>query len=119
MGVSPDHVIVDSILVRYGEKVERHELTIKEKEQRRAISLRNAEKFLNYTQRRSLGFLPIGAAQGYDAGTFVDSVNQLIDMGYDYIALGGLVRYRTDYVNSSFTKGVAKVARVLRCWVDV
>lgn len=98
LGVSPDHVVVNSIMIRKGDTLKKHELTTKEKEERREISLNNAKRFLAYTQRHALCFTPIGAAQGYDTETFADSVDQLIDMGYDYIALGGLARYPTDYV---------------------
>lgn len=111
LGVSPDHVIVNSIVVRNGDRLEKHELTVREKEQRRQISLRNAEKFLVHVQRKSLCFTPIGAAQGYDIKTFVDSVNQLIDMGYDYIAIGGLVRYPTPYVAEIVEAVAAQVRR--------
>ena len=40
-------------------------------------------------------FTPMGAAQGWDPASYRDSVDQLQKMGYDYIAIGGLVPLKT------------------------
>ena len=110
LGVSPDHVIVDSIVVRQGEIIKKRRLTLEEKEKRRQISLENANRFLKYVRESSLSFTPVGAAQGYNVETFVDSVNQLIDMGYSYIAIGGLARYRTPQV-ITIVEAIAEAVR--------
>ena len=98
IGVSPDHIVVNSIIVQKGDKVETHQLTLEEKEKRRKLSLRNAERFLNYSETNSLCFTPMGSAQGYNSVTYLDSVNKLIDMGYKSIAIGGLARSSTKHV---------------------
>lgn len=99
-GISPDHIIVNSILVKHNGRVECQPLTLQEKEQRRIITLQNAKLFLDYVRTHNLSFTPVGAAQGYDESTYVESVNDLLDMGYDYIAIGGLVRYPTARVRA-------------------
>jgi len=40
-------------------------------------------------------FTPLGAAQGWDPQSYRDSVEKLQKMGYDYIAVGGLVPLKT------------------------
>ncbi|MCS7242944.1 tRNA-guanine transglycosylase DpdA [Candidatus Caldatribacterium sp.] len=109
-GISPDHIIVDSIVVRQGQTVRKHKLTLEEKEKRRQISLENADKFLKYVKTNNLSFTPIGAVQGHDVATFVDSALQLVGMGYEYIALGGLVRRKTQEV-AVLTETVTKAVR--------
>ena len=81
-GVSVDHAIVPEF---EGEREYRFQLT-----------LRNAEDFLClYRQRRHV-FTPIGACQGWDVHSYVESARALVSMGYRYIALGGLARSNTD-----------------------
>ena len=40
-------------------------------------------------------FVPLGAAQGWDPHSYCDAVEKLQRMGYDYIAIGGLVPLKT------------------------
>src|SRR5262249_11363095 len=62
---------------------------------RRKISLALAEKFKAAAEERSTGLKLYGAAQGWDPRSYADSVRQLQDMGYDHIALGGMVPLKT------------------------
>ncbi|OBA70130.1 queuine/other tRNA-ribosyltransferase [Mycobacterium sp. 1554424.7] len=62
---------------------------------RRRISLTYAEKFLSAVVDQRVSFEPIGAAQGWDPASFADSVRELQDMGYQRIALGGMVALKT------------------------
>lgn len=105
LGISPDHIIVDSI-TRNGKT---YLLSKREKEKRRKISLDNANEFLRYACKLKMTFTPIGAAQGYDAKSYQDSVNQLLDMGYSYIAIGGLVRYPTPELKSIVDSAMQQV----------
>lgn len=79
-GVSIDHLIFGPF-AEPGVREKRYELT-----------LRNAEAFLK--RHRSLGyqFEPIGVAQGWSPATYAESVKELIRIGYDFIALGGMAR---------------------------
>lgn len=94
-GVSVDHLVVETIVEKIqGEKVKRI-LTPKEKKYRIKLSLQNADEFLKTSKNNKYIFTPIGSAQGYSPRTYKNSVLHLIEMGYDYIALGGLARRDT------------------------
>jgi len=91
-GVSMDHIIlgyddesptndVDPEWVR------RHELT-----------LRLAEEFLAEVDRRGRPFEPVGAAQGWSPASYTESVERLQQMGYQRIALGGMVPLKTHQI---------------------
>ena len=80
-GVSIDHLIVTAT---EAEKRERYDLTIE-----------NAAEFLQEHRKAKLPWTPIGAVQGWDARSYAAAARQYVQMGYDYIALGGLVRTAT------------------------
>jgi Queuine tRNA-ribosyltransferase len=79
-GVSIDHLIVGPF-AEPGIREKRYDLTCK-----------NAEEFLKKYQQRDFQFTPIGVAQGWSPESYAKAVKELIEMGYDYIALGGLAR---------------------------
>lgn len=62
---------------------------------RRRTSLALAEKFKAAADERSTKLTLYGAAQGWDPASYADSVRQLQSMGYDRIALGGMVPLKT------------------------
>jgi len=99
LGVSVDHLVVDNIVQRNSKGIEtRKVLTIGEKRQRIALTKRNAKAFYNEWKERGYGFRPIGVAQGFDVKSYKGSVKCLIDMGYDYIALGSLVNHDSEFI---------------------
>ncbi|MCY6493399.1 tRNA-guanine transglycosylase DpdA [Leptolyngbya sp. GGD] len=79
-GVSIDHLIVGPFAT-VGVRDWRYELTLK-----------NAAEFLTKHRERGYQFTPIGVAQGWSPESYASAVQELIKMGYDYIALGGLAR---------------------------
>jgi hypothetical protein len=81
LGVSVDHLIVGNTFTTANE---RYQLTIN-----------NAEDFLREHRQMGLPWRPIGAVQGWDAKSYANAAEQYVKMGYDYIALGGLVRTST------------------------
>ncbi|MGY1680623.1 tRNA-guanine transglycosylase DpdA [Geodermatophilus sp. SYSU D01176] len=94
-GVSVDHVVLayDRRLdLQHG-----HE----DWQERRRISLRYAQTFLDECRDRGEPFVPVGAAQGWDPTSYTDSVGQLQDMGYKRIALGGMVPLKTPDILAS------------------
>lgn len=62
---------------------------------RRRITLRYAEEFLDAVDRQGCPFEPVGAAQGWSPASYADSVDSLQAMGYRRIALGGMVPLKT------------------------
>jgi len=63
--------------------------------ERRLLTLRLAEDFLEAVARRGARLSPVGAAQGWSRASYADSVKQLQGMGYSRIALGGMVPLKT------------------------
>lgn len=90
-GVSMDHVILG--YRRPGGKGD--EDIPEDWMQRRRTSLRLAEDFLSAVQAQDSPFEPVGAAQGWDPDSYADSVRELQAMGYQRIALGGMVPLKT------------------------
>ena len=56
------------------------------------ISLDNAKTIINIVKEQGLKFKPIGSVQGWSPQTYHTGVKELIEAGFDYIALGGLAR---------------------------
>jgi len=66
-----------------------------EKIRRYKLTMNNAEDFINIYDEGDFEFVPIGIAQGWDSKSYKESVDSLIQMGYKYIALGGLAKSKT------------------------
>lgn len=100
MGVSVDHLVVDYVLIMNNEngKKEKIHLSKEMKDRRIEITLKNAREFIKLCKRKDYNFVPIGVAQGYDLKTYCSSVKRLIEMGYEYIGIGGLVQYQTAFI---------------------
>ncbi|GAB6075972.1 tRNA-guanine transglycosylase DpdA [Desulfurobacterium crinifex] len=111
-GVSVDHICSDIIVVKSGEEkkfsfIDAKEvrggnlklfLSQEELEFRRQLSLKNAKKFIEFS--KNCNFTPVGAAQGYSVETYIDSIKKLINYGYRYIAVGGLVPRKTSFISA-------------------
>lgn len=97
-GVSPDHVIVDTVKQQDGKGEKKRRLSKEEKENRRQITLQNAEEFLRIVSDGGLNFTPVAAAQGWNPPTYAKSVRYLNELGYDWVAVGGLARRNTTFV---------------------
>jgi hypothetical protein len=82
-GVSIDHLIVGPFALP-GMREKRYELT-----------LLNAEEFIQKHRVGGYKFTPIGAVQGWSPESYAEAVKAYIDMGYEYIGLGGLARTRS------------------------
>jgi hypothetical protein len=96
LGVSIDHLIFTELE--------------SEKERRWEITVENARQFKQLHRRRRYTFTPIGVAQGWDPASYQRAARALMKMGYDYIAVGGLVRSRT----ADIMRVLAAVQQVLK-----
>ena len=63
------------------------------------ITISNAETFLNEHRSRQSNFIPLGAVQGWSPQSIAEASRQLCAMGYDYLALGGLVPLKTPQIH--------------------
>lgn len=64
---------------------------------RQEITLKLAKEFYRKAKRID-GLTPIGVAQGWSPLSYTESVRRLQAIGYDYIALGGVVPLKTDQI---------------------
>lgn len=96
LGVTVDHLVVKSINPEDAD--ESIELTEEDKEERIQITIDNAKKMMDLKEsdEKYSDITLIGAVQGYDADSYRRCAEELIDYGFDYIALGGLVRSNSD-----------------------
>ena len=69
--------------------------TEKEKRRRMELTLDNADAFLREHRALGLPWTPIGAVQGWNPETFAGAAKKTVEMGYQYIAIGGVVRMGT------------------------
>ena len=67
-------------------------------QQRYEITLANAEEFITECKREKSSFTPIGIVQGWSPDSMASATKSLQKMGYNYIALGGLVPLASDTI---------------------
>lgn len=84
-GVSIDHLIIPAF---YSVKEYRYNLTRK-----------NAREFIELHRAGGYSFVPVGVAQGWSPETYKRAVIELLDWGYQYVALGGLARTKTEEIS--------------------
>ncbi len=65
------------------------------KRRRYELTVHNAEAFLQEHKKRGLKWEPIGALQGLTPQQYAQAASDYVDMGYNYLAIGGQVRSRT------------------------
>jgi hypothetical protein len=93
LGISVDHVI--PAYNAAWDLPERQGEVPLDTQARQAITLELAEKFLARHRTENLPFEPLGVAQGWSPKSYTASVRALQEMGYGYIALGGMVPLKT------------------------
>jgi len=93
-GVSVDHMI-GAFDPQYDEPSLFAEPVPEDYRSRFELTLELADEFLRKCRAGDCRFQPVGIAQGWSPGSYAEAVEKLIDMGYDYVALGGLVPLRT------------------------
>ena len=89
-GVSIDHLIVPA--------------RIEQRKKRWEITLENAKEMFELWQSKDKYFRSIriiGVAQGWDVESYRKAVRELLQIGYDYIGLGGLARAPTGLGNKN------------------
>ena len=67
-----------------------------EAKRRWTLTLDNAQDFIETHKRLKSTFTPIAGCQGWDPESQAEMFKAQQDMGYEYIALGGLVRSKTE-----------------------
>lgn len=92
-GVSPDHVIFQC-------ELENPPVASMPKEvaDRFEITLANAREFRKLVRKEGDPFVPMGAVQGWSPKSMAKAAQDLVKMGYDYLAIGGLVPLKVDAI---------------------
>jgi hypothetical protein len=96
-GVSVDHVILsyesaaEPLLVP-DPKVEAQRAKWRKRQE---ITLDLAKEFLTEHRRRKSKFVPIGVVQGWSPDSYAQATRAILELGYDHIAIGGLVPLKT------------------------
>lgn len=85
-GISIDHIIFD-----FDPNLKGMDGGSEDAKNRFDITLGLAEQFLNECKSQRVSFHPVGVVQGWSPGSMREATRRLIAMGYDYIAIGGLV----------------------------
>jgi hypothetical protein len=94
LGMSVDHAILD-YRPMWDDAVDGVPPSVRE---RQALTLRLAEEFLSRHAQRNLRFEPVGVAQGWSPSSYANAVATLRKIGYEYIALGGMVPLKTQAI---------------------
>jgi len=89
-GVSVDHVILEFIPAADAPGADK-QLVSRSIRDRQKLTLQLAEKFLRKHKAGHHAFEALGVAQGWSPKSYAAAVKALQKMGYDYIALGGMV----------------------------
>ena len=97
-GCSVDHIIFEfdpnSVGLNGGSEVA-HE--------RFDITLENADVFLTETRHFQKNFTPLGVVQGWSPDSMADAARRLVAMGYDYLAVGGMVPLKSEQIRQCLT----------------
>jgi hypothetical protein len=93
-GISMDHIVLGFTLdpsLQLPGMTQR----LTEWERRRLLTLDLAAEFYGRYSERRCSFSPIGAAQGWSPESYASSVDALQRIGYERVALGGMVALKT------------------------
>lgn len=96
-GMSVDHIIFqyDKRFDTDSEFDEKFIVT-EEMQKRYDITINNAKEFLKECDKQKVTFHPIGVVQAWSPNSMKKASRELVDMGYDYIAIGGMVPLDVD-----------------------
>lgn len=94
-GVSPDHIIFECDLSNPPAR-----LQTKAALERYHITLDNAADFIKLARKSSVSFEPVGAVQGWSPESMAMAAKKLEQMGYRYLAVGGLVPLKVDAIHN-------------------
>jgi hypothetical protein len=88
-GVSPDHIIFECDQSNPPPSAVSEEALL-----RYEITLENANVFRKMVRDEGDDFEPMGAVQGWSPASMAEAAASLVKMGYNYLAIGGLVPLR-------------------------
>ncbi len=102
-GCSIDHIIFQFETNLQGTELPNDHEIAENCKKRFDITLDKAEGFLKESRQICNNFTPMGVVQGWSPGSMADAASKLIKMGYDYLAIGGLVPLKIDDIHKALT----------------
>ncbi len=113
-GLSVDHVILG-----YNAELDAAlpgiEAVPEEWRERQQITFELAEEFMRLSQGQACRFTPVGIAQGWSPASYARAVEELQNLGYRYVAMGGMVPLKSHEILAC----LQKVKPILRPDVSV
>ena len=96
-GCSVDHIIFEFQDTEFDFAFDDSEVR-----RRQEITLSNAAEFITKSRDR-IGnhFSPVGVVHGWSPKTMAEAAAELVKMGYDYLAIGGMVPLRSEQIKSA------------------
>ncbi|QKE37677.1 tRNA-guanine transglycosylase DpdA [Ferrovum myxofaciens] len=94
-GCAVDHIIFD-----FSEDLSGLEGGSEDAMRRFDITLENAEQFLKSHHEQQSTFIPLGVVQGWSPNSMAEAARRLCAMGYNYLAIGGLVPLKAPQIHS-------------------
>ncbi|WP_327023009.1 tRNA-guanine transglycosylase DpdA [Micromonospora sp. NBC_01739] len=91
-------IAVDHVIFQYEPKTARNDERAAEWVRRQEITLALAAEFWQRCKARRVCFTPLGVAQGWSPQSYADAVVALQRIGYQRIALGGMVPLKTQEI---------------------
>lgn len=85
MGASLDHII-------------RRNNDVEEDKFRYQITRQNLKNFIDLHHKLNCDWIPVGSIQGYDIDSYVKMAQFAAEIGYDYIAIGGIAKEKADFI---------------------
>jgi hypothetical protein len=105
---------VDHIIFQYDTKYDHGVEVPLDLIRRREITLENAQIFKKLSLNIGHGFTPLGVVQAWSPKSMADTALELVKMGYDYLALGGLVPLRVQAIKEILQNIYDKIPRNVR-----
>jgi len=109
-GASVDHIPVQEIQTEKGTR----KLSAQERGSRVRLTRENAQSFIDEHRHKKCRFVPIGVIQGASSEAYAKQVPEYAEMGYEYVALGGLVPRDDGDVLAIVEKAVAAARKMKR-----
>lgn len=106
LGISVDHVIL-TYQPSWDDADDEVPADVRD---RQTITLELAAEFMHKHRTRRLCFEPLGVAQGWSPKSYARAVTALEKIGYDYIAVGGMVPLKTPEILASL-KAIDRVRK--------
>ena len=116
LGASVDHIPVAEIPTPKG----RRPLSEYERRARVRLTNENADRFIRIHRERNSRFIPVGVVQGVGPRSYAKQIGEYVDMGYEHLAIGGLVP-RSDAEILDIATAVHEEVRRLRSkpWIHL